>query len=785
MKNHLTATYPASWWQEGWREAFTSANGSIGAAVYGAVYEETILLNHEGLWADVKIPPLPDISHKLPEVRRLLFDGEAKTADRIMSEELKRLGYDPAAGTTLPLADLKIKMPVQAGFKDYLRTLEMETGEVCVQWNDSGRSYQRKLFVSRKLESVLLQISGPAEGFSAELYLSAHFNSHPQRLEPREREALPSHMESKAEGDFLFYAATNNDGLDFGAVARLVPRGGLLQTDSEKITLKEANGLVVLIKLFVKTDRHEAWSQLRQELEALPTDYAAALAEHAVEHGELFKRLSLDLGGTAQGRNLSNEELLLQAYKGEAPVEVVEKLFAYGRYLLISSSRPGGLPCPLVGKCCGGYRELWPWHMANENLQMIYWQALPGNLAETHLTVFDYYEGLMEAFKLNAKRIWGCRGIFVPAVTSPSMGQLSLLHPHIIHWTGGAAWISQHYFDYYLYTLDEQFLRQRALPFMREVALFYEDFFIVGDDGFFISAPSNSPENTPGNYWDGRTMTMQMETTINATMDFALAKELLNNLIQGAKITGLFQKEIPKWEGMLTRIPLYQINEDGAIKEWMHPDLKDNYNHRHQSHIYPLFPGREITRQSPLFKAFEIAIRKRLEIGITEQTSWSLVHMAHVFARLGDGDSALECLDLIARSCITNNFYSAHNDWRCMGIGMIMALAPFQIDTNMGWTSAIQEMLLFSAPGQIRVLPALPKRWRRGSISGLVAMGGITVSIEWNGTDCKLHLCSPRQHQLQVSFGCAQEVQTVELPANKPVTLNATISPPLGGSDRV
>lgn len=221
---------------------------------------------------------------------------------------------------------------------------------------------------------------------------------------------------------------------------------------------------------------------------------------------------------------------------------------------------------------------------------------------------------------------------------------------------------------------------------------------------------------------------------MNATMDFALAKEVLTHLIEGYDTLEETPKEYETWQGMLRKIPPYQINEDGAIAEWMHPFYTDNYHHRHQSHIYPVFPGIEVTRESNpgLFEAFEIAIRKRLEIGISSQTGWSLAHMANVYARMNEGDQALECLSLIARACVMNNFFTTHNDWRESGIGCSFPEAPYQIDANFGWTAAVQEMLIFSRPGHISILPALPEKWQKGSVKGLLARGGVSVSIHWD-----------------------------------------------------
>ncbi len=751
MKNKLIMKYPAAWWGAKWRDAIPSGNGITGAAVYGAVHQETVLLTHEDLWCGVKTKELPDISAKLPEVRRLLFAGKAEVADRVLADELERLDYFPNIGTPLPLGDLKIKMPVGKGFRNYRRILNMETGEVTVCWQDGAAAYERNLFVSRADDLVAMEIKCTGGPLTVEVSLDLHDRSD-VRLPGNGVAALPEALEVLSdESGIIRYAARNDDGTDFGAVARIV------KTDSTAL---------VVLKLFVKGERRSSWVRLQRELEATVMDYQALLAPHAAEHGGLFRRAKLDLGGSADGHSLSNEELLMEAYQGEAPIALVEKMWAYGRYLLISSSRAGGQPCHLLGLWCGEYAGFWAFNMANENMQMIYWQALSGGMSETLLPVFDYFDRLMDDFRENARKLYGCRGIYIPAVTTPPSGLLKTVYPHIIHWTGAAAWMAQHYYDYYLYTGNETFLRERALPFLRETALFYEDFFMAGDDGFFVSAPSNSPENNPGNYWDGNGMGMAMETTINATMDFALAKEVLTHLIEGSELTGVYRNDIPKWTAMLARIPAYQINADNAVKEWMHPFFLDNYHHRHQSHIYPVFPGTEVTRESDLdlFAAFETAIYKRLEIGISEQTGWSLAHMAHVFARMNDGDQALDCLNLISRSCVKNNFLTTHNDWRGMGIGVEMDWAPFQIDANMGWASAVQEMLLFSVPGKISILPALPEKWSCGSVSGLMARGGVRVSIEWNKKTVSANLCSVKDQSIEFSID-GGERRAVELKA--------------------
>ncbi len=581
---------------------------------------------------------------------------------------------------------------------------------------------------------------------------------------------LPKDLEVIASANGVIrYAATNNDDdSDFGAVARIISDDGTLSVNGGAIRITGGRQALVLIKPFIKGERRRDWTALEQDLNTANADYAALLEPHAALHGELFHRVTLDLGASEHEHQLSTEELLLDAYQDEASTAMVEKMWAYGRYLLISSSRAGGQPCPLQGKWCGSYRGYWTFNMANENLQMNYWQAMSGNITETTLPVFDYFDRLMGDFRENARKLYGCRGILVSCITTPPSGLFKDIQPHILYWTGGGAWIGQHYYDYYQYTGDEVFLKQRAMPFLREVALFYGDFFTIGEDGYFVSSPSNSPENTPGNQPDRRN-----ETTMNATMDFALAKEVLTHLIEGAAITDESEEDVENWSAMLAKIPPYQINEDGAIKEWMHPFFTDNYHHRHQSHIYPVLPGVEVTRDSDPegYKAFEIAIHKRLDIGISSQTGWSLAHMANVYARMGDGDRALRCLSLLSRACVMNNFYTTHNDWRASGIGGDFPPAPYQIDANFGWTAAVQEMLLFSVPGAITVLPALPQKWAKGSVSGLLARGGVEVSIVWNQSkqSATVILRSLKRDQtilLRVPYG-SQRTMTVDLEAGE------------------
>ncbi len=226
-----------------------------------------------------------------------------------------------------------------------------------------------------------------------------------------------------------------------------------------------------------------------------------------------------------------------------------------------------------------------------------------------------------------------------------------------------------------------------------------------------------------------------MQVVKNSTMDFAILKELLTNIIEGCELTKMYSEKLDTWKNMLKKIPPYMINADGAVSEWMSPDLRDNYEHRHESHLYPVFPGTEVTRtdNAKLYKAFEKAVEKRKAFGLKDQSGWSLTFMANVYARMGKGDEAINVLDMLMRSNVMNNLTTVHNDWRRMGIATCGEQeSPVQIDANMGFTSAINEMLVFSTRKAIYLFNALPRKWKSGKAGAFLTRTGTLVRLSWN-----------------------------------------------------
>ncbi|MFC1763366.1 glycoside hydrolase family 95-like protein, partial [Planctomycetota bacterium] len=512
-----------------------------------------------------------------------------------------------------------------------------------------------------------------------------------------------------------------------------------------------ADEVLLIVGFFANEKSEVAVPRLKQQLTTVDGDYEALFNRHRSLHSQRFNAMGINLTVNKEEKT-PNEILLLNAYQGSASPELMQRLFDYGRYLLISSSRAGGYPANLQGIWNGDYRPPWSsLYGINENLQMNYWQALPGNLKESIMAFYDYFDSHMDEFRYNAKQLWGCKGIYIPPFMSPESAIMRMTAPHVIHWTDAAGWLASFYYDYYLFTGDQDFLKNRAVPFMKEVALFYEDYMVKDENGKNMFFPGQSPENQPADN--------PVKVQINSTIAVAIAKEVFTNLVKACELLDIEQEGVKRWKQCLADMPAYRINEDGALCEWLHPDFKDNYEHRHQSHIYPLFPGQEVTAESnpEIYEACKVAIEKRLIIGLQSQTGWSLAHMANVYARLGDGERAMEALNILARCCLGQNLFTYHNDWRKMGATLTMTwgrTAPFQMDANFGIAAAVTEMLCGSNADMLRVLPALPDAWSTGEFHGMLTRAGVRTSLQWDMTkkELKLSLVAERDADFDIKF---------------------------------
>ncbi|MGJ8653795.1 MAG: glycosyl hydrolase family 95 catalytic domain-containing protein [Opitutaceae bacterium] len=765
----LTSITPA----EGWREALPTGNGTVGALVYGSISQDRVLFNHNELWYRGVVDEVPDLSGELPVVRQLMLDGNYLEANSHYSKKLREGGFKGRNGVYHPAFDLLLSSDTDRMFEDYSRTVDFETGEVVVKWRDGETAYRRSLFVSIPDQMAFMSITADQQGAVAgSVTLDIHDLKDSIDQRGGDFDAGFTYNTFARDG-FIEFRADGSGGGEFGGVLRAVTVDGdqvndiSKSADGKSFKFEGANEVVLLVALFANEPADIAVPRLKEALAYIYPHYPSLLQRHSVLHREKFNSIGVTLN-MAGGRDASNEHLLLDAYQNSASPELLEKLFDYGRYLLICSSTSGGYPAGLQGIWNGDYRPPWSGlYGINENLQMSYWQALPGNLPESMMAFYDYFDAHMDDFRYNAKQLWGTDGIYIPPFMSPESGVMRQTAAHVINWTDAAGWLASFYYDYYLFTGDEVFLQERAVPFMKEVALFYEDFIVKDAEGKNMFFPSQSPENQPKdkeirNAKTGRVTKIKVQ--INSTIAVAISKEVLTHLIKSCELLGIEEEGVVRWKALLADMPEYEVNEDGALKEWLHPDFKDNYEHRHQSHIYPLFPGNEITEESSpeLYEAARVAIEKRLTIGLKSQTGWSLAHMANVYARLGDGEKALEALNILTRSCLGKNFFTYHNDWRAMGATMPFfwgRSAPFQMDANFGIPAAITEMLCGSTADMLRVLPALPAEWETGEFKDILTRVGVKTSASWDMSrnEITLRLVAERDSEFQLKL--PKEVQ--------------------------
>jgi hypothetical protein len=601
---------------------------------------------------------------------------------------------------------MHLDFPKTSSVKDYLRTVNFESSEANVYWNDEHGDWLRQTFTSRPDNAVVQLLTAP-KGHSVNVRITLADSR--RRMRPKtDFEGVRSgniNGESEIKRDFnehrLIYMcrldpSTDNSG--YAGVVRVVRNGGSAKMEDGTLVIENASSVMLLTRIEWFSDYSaEKVDALRQSVDQITTEYQALLERHRKVQSEAFNRVTVDFGGTSQ-YGMSTEELLAdQRSREDYSPALLEKVFEMGRHWFIYTS--------------GKYPTMVAEVNANINLQIA--PGPQGDLREGMDAYFNWMESLVPDFRTNAMNIFGMRGTHYNLWPDKGVGVVfhysnatstGEIWPHP-YWISAGGWCCRPFWDHYLVTGDLEFLRKRVVPALKELALFYEDFLTVTDkDGNYIFVPSFSPENNPGNTNPSSML------VINASMDIAVCREVLANLIQASEILGINADSVPKWKAMLTKLPPYLLEKDGTMKEWAWPTLEERYNHRHISHLYGAWPGDEIDpdRTPKLAFAAMMADRRRVPERLAAH---GRCHRALVGARLKDCFMVdTELRQLIEQGYVATTLRCSHDPWA----------APMP-DAQGGIPTIIMEMLLYSRPGVIEVLPALPLSLEKGSINGMLA----------------------------------------------------------------
>jgi alpha-L-fucosidase 2 len=750
-----------------WTDALPVGNGTLGGMVFGNPSEEHIQFNESTLWTGIpRDYSNPNALAALPKIRELLFQGDEKAAVELARAQFLSIPLRQKAFQ--PCGDLYLQFPGHDNVSNYRRDLDVSRAVARTSYIVNGTTFIRDVFASHPDNVIVVRLSADKPG--ALTFKSALSSAHKQ-------------SESKADGTTIILHGKVKDpkalpgdedkGLTFEARALVQNEGGTVKTEGTTLAVTGADAVTILISAATSFKNFQDISDNPTEKVAArlvgpaAKNYAALLAGHLKDFEPLFNRVSLDLGATDSTLAAKPTDTRLKAMQSDnggalkSDPDLAELHFNYGRYLLISSSRKGGEPANLQG--------IWndlldpPWESkftTNINFEMNYWPAEVTNLPECHEPLFSLVDDLRISGARTAKNHYGCRGWVLNHNTDLWRGTAPINNIDGV-WPTGGAWLCYHLWEHYLYTEDKAFLRDRGYPAMKEASLFFFDFLTKDPKtGYLISTPTHSPE--------------QGGSVAGAAMDHQLIRELFDITAQSAKILGIEDDFTRELATIRPKVAPDFIGTQGNLMEWMveRPNLENpRTNHRHMSPLWCIFPGAMYTPNDADPKFFNAA-RLLLEWRGEGSTGWSYAWRVPLWARVHDGDTAYtQYSHMLAKRTLPNLFDLC---------------GPFQIDGNFGATAGIAEMLLQShmtakAGGQgdlrqVDLLPALPKVWPSGSVTGLKARGGFTLDFAWrNGQLTSATVHSDLGNPLRLTTqGKSVDLRTEK---GKTYTLNERLEP--------
>lgn len=715
-----------------WEESMLTGNGTTGALVPGDPLDERIILSHEKLFMP-EYPPYdaPPLHKYLDQLRKLVLQDKGEQAAELLMKAGREVGIDDMIWTNalIPACQLEIKSLSDKKVSNYVRSVNYETGEVTTAWKAGDCVFKRSLFFSRADGIGVLRISGSKPGslnFRFRLSQLPRYeeeewedDEEDQDEETSEGNNLIKEVKCGSESKKLFYSTVFEKEWDgslkgFNVEARLRIAGGNASTQAEWIAVRKADKIEILI------DTELSYSLPLKPIEdidkCMKISYSKLLKAHKVIQAEIFNRFALQIGdGTKESQ--TSEQMVAASSFGKLKPELVNQLCEASRYALISST--GQIPPTLQGIWGGTWRPAWSSDFTlNGNVPSVIACGLNTNLQELTESYLDMMWSMRDDFRDNARGMYKAPGIFVPSRASDSgkTYHYGSEFPHLF-WFAGNSWTSQIFYDYWQYTGDAKFLKEKVIPFMLDSVAFYE--FILTEnkeDGKYMFLPSYSPEVGPRG---------KHPVSVNATMDVAGLKQLIRNLLTLAEQGWIGSGKCDVWRDILENLPDYAIDENGDLKEWIWPGLRNNNRHRHASHLYPLFyevdPAFE--KRPELVDAARTAIENRMEYRRGKngaEMAFGLVQKGLAAAHIKDTEHAYECVDWLCNSYWSPALTSYHNP------GEI-----FNVDICGGLPAVVAEMLVQSSAETVELLPACPEQWPEGEIRGVQTRCGVTVDLEW------------------------------------------------------